>query len=65
MTWIKKLQLCNNNYEEMVLRNSFLYYLLTCVKNAELRPPFNEPAPCETLARLQSLLVNIICIHEL
>lgn len=56
--WIKKLRQCNASHEEMLLRNEFMYYLLTCVKNGELRPPFTEVPPTEAITKLRHLLVN-------
>lgn len=58
LLWLKKLQRCNSDLQEMNLRNDFVYYLLTCVKNADLRPPFNELPPIVPLQNLKSLLVS-------
>lgn len=57
--WLKKLNQCppKSEYSDIVLRNEFLYCLLTCVKNGELRPPFNEVPPTEPIGKLRHLLV--------
>ncbi|KAL0279517.1 UNVERIFIED_CONTAM: hypothetical protein PYX00_001057 [Menopon gallinae] len=56
LMWIKKLQICNNNMEEMYLRNDFMQFLWTCVKNSELRPPFDELPPFDQIQKLKHLL---------
>lgn len=57
--WIKKLQICNNNLEEMYLRNDFMQFLWICVKNCELRPPFDELPPFDQIQKLKHLLVSL------
>lgn len=59
LSWIKKLQKCNSNMEEMNLRNHFMYYLLTCVKNNELRPPFNDLPPPGSIEKSIHYLVIV------
>lgn len=56
LMWIKKLQNLNSNIDEMYLRNDFMYFLLTCVKNNNLVVPFNEPPPSGNLTRFKHLL---------